>query len=132
MREKESAITIKRPLFWGGLVAVAVAMVALRCSLWLSVLLTVALLAFCCYRRTLLCGVLAVSFLLIAVGYRHLYVTPTRYLNGQTDTIIGVMEGSPPLARCTPYGLPIPLCCATAPAWCCCAMEKSLLPCTTW
>ena len=67
MREWESTITIKRPLFWGGLTAVAVTMTALRAPLWLALLLTVAVVAFCCYRRTVLCALLAVSFLLLSV-----------------------------------------------------------------
>ena len=92
MRERRIGATIKRPLFWGGLTAVAVTMTALRAPLWLALLLTAVVVAFCCTRRTVLCGVLAVSFLLLSVGHRHLHVSPTRYLDGQTDTIVGVVE----------------------------------------
>lgn len=92
MRERKTGITLKRPLFWGGLTAVAVTAVALRFSLWFSVLFAVALCGWFCHRRAGLCALLAVCFLLLSVGYRHLYITPTRSLDGQTDTVVGVVE----------------------------------------
>ena len=92
MRERKSAATIKRPLFWGGLTAVAVTMVALKYPLWIAILLTLTLCAVFFVRRAVLCALLAASFLLLAVGYRHLWVTPTRHLDGQTDTLVGVAE----------------------------------------
>lgn len=92
MLERETGVGMKRPLFWGGLTAVAVTAAALRFPLWLSVLLTAVLFLWFCFRRSVLCALLAMTFLLLSVGYRHLYVTPTRDLDGQVDTIVGVVE----------------------------------------
>lgn len=92
MRERETGVGMKRPLFWAGLTAVAVTMVALRAPLWCAVLFTVIVCVAFCLRRGALCALLAVAFLLLSVGYRHLYALPTRYLDGQTDTIVGVVE----------------------------------------
>lgn len=92
MRERKTGVTLKRPLFWGGLTAVAVTAVALRFSWWLAVLFALALCGWFCHRRAGLCALLSVCFLLLSMGYRHLYIAPTRPLDGRTDTIVGVVE----------------------------------------
>ena len=85
-------VGMKRPLFWGGLTAMAITAVALRFSLWMALAAALVLLLWFWHRRGVLCLFLTVSFLLLAVGYRHWYIAPTRSLDGQTDVITGVVE----------------------------------------
>ena len=86
---------MKRPLFWSGLSAVAVTMVALSAPLWLTLSLVAVLLVGCFLRRGVLCALLTVAFLLLSVGYRHTYIDPACHLDGQTDTITGVVVEAP-------------------------------------
>ena len=86
---------IKRPLFWGGLAAVAVTATALCCPLWVPLSLAAVWLILFGWRRWVFGCLLTVAFLLMAVGYRHLYVTPTCDLDGQVDTLTAVVIDEP-------------------------------------
>lgn len=86
---------LKRPLLWGGVAAATIVAVALQCPLWLAVLVGILFLLLFLWRRSALCAVIAVAFLLISVGYRHLYIDPIRHLDGYVDTITGVVVEEP-------------------------------------
>jgi len=86
---------LKRPLLWGGGAAVAVTATALGAPLWAALSLAAVCLGWFWYRRSLVCALLTVAFLLSAVGYRHLYIDPTRSLDGEVDTLTAVVVEEP-------------------------------------
>lgn len=87
MHRPSSAWQVKRPLFVSGLIAVAVTAIALTASLAVTMGCVVPLIVLLYRKRLRLCAVIALCFLLVAVGYRHTYVLPAEQLNGQTDVI---------------------------------------------
>lgn len=95
MRRSADRTPLKRPLLWGGVAAIGVTAAALHLPWWIALAPAVALAAWFCWRRSVLCAVLTLVFLLTAVGYRHQYVDPTRHLNGQSDVLSGVIVEEP-------------------------------------
>ena len=86
---------LKRPLLWGGVAAITVTAAAFQCPLWVSLTVATLFLLWFCYRRSAVCVLLTIAFLLLSMGYRHLYIDPVRSLNGVTDTITGVVVEEP-------------------------------------
>lgn len=95
MRGKGETQRMKRPLLWGGVAAAAVTAAALQWPLWVALSVAILLLACFLWRRSAVCALLAVAFLVISVGYRHWYIEPTRHLDGYVDTITGVVVEAP-------------------------------------
>ncbi len=90
---------VKRPLFVGGLVAVAVTAIALKASLAVTLACVIPLILLLGWQRVWLCATIALCFLLLAVGYRHTYVLPAEQLDGQSDVIEGRVVESPTYGR---------------------------------
>lgn len=85
----------KRPLLVGGLLALLAAAVAVGLPsslLWCGVLLSLPL---CLFRSLRRLGGVALCFLLLMTGYRHLFVTSTAHLSGHTDTVVGQVVAEP-------------------------------------
>ena len=99
MHRRSSAWQVKRPLFIGGLMAVAVTAIALKASLAVTLCCVVPLVVLLLWKRLWLCATIALCFLLLAVGYRHTYVLPTEKLDGQTDVIEGQVLEMPTYGR---------------------------------
>ena len=95
MRESIKSIRLKRPLLWGGVAAATVTAVAFWWPWWVAVAVVLLILAWFLWRRSALCVVMVIAFLLISVGYRHWYIQPTRHLDGYVDTITGVVVEEP-------------------------------------
>lgn len=95
MKGSDKTAQLKRPLFWSGAAAMLVAAVALPCPLWLTLSVFAVEIAFFWYRRSAVCLLVTVTFLLMAVGYRHLYIDPIRHLDGQKDTVTAVVVETP-------------------------------------
>lgn len=95
MHRRSSAWQVKRPLFVGGLTAVAVTAVALKASLAVTLACVVPLVLLFCWKRVWLCAVVAVCCLVVTVGYRHVYIRPAEALNGQIDTLTGRVVAYP-------------------------------------
>lgn len=89
MHRRLSDWQVKRPLFVCGLMAVAVTAVALKASLAMTLACVVPLVLLLGWKRLWLCAITALCFLLLAVGYRHVYQRPTIGLNGEVDHIHG-------------------------------------------
>lgn len=86
---------IQRPLFWGGAVAVILTAIALSAPLWVTLSLAAVAVMLFWWHRSLWCVALTVAFLLLSVGYRHVYIDPVRHLDGQEDTVTGVVVEIP-------------------------------------
>lgn len=99
MHRPSSAWQVKRPLFVGGLMALAVTAIALKASLAVTLCCIVPLVVLLLWKRLWLCATIALCFLLLAVGYRHTYVLPTEKLDGQTDVIEGQVLEMPTYGR---------------------------------
>ena len=95
MKGSSRGAKLKRPLFWGGLAAATVTVTALHGPLWLTLSVAAALFFLFWRHRSAMCLLLTAAFLLTAVVYRHLYVTPARSLDGQTDTLTAVVVETP-------------------------------------
>ena len=95
MREQGNAIRLKRPLLWGGVAAATVTAAAFGWPLWAALLVAALFFSWFLWRRSVLCAVIVVAFLLISVGYRHLYIDPVYHLDGDVDTITGVVVEEP-------------------------------------
>ena len=99
MRKTPAAWEVKRPLFVCGLTAVTATAVALKASLAVTMAVVVPFAALLFWKRLRLCAAIALCFLLVAVGYRHVYALPAERLEGQTDTIEGVVLETPDSGR---------------------------------
>lgn len=93
MVERENAV--KRPLFAAGLTAVAVTAAALKLPWWLSLSCTVLSIGWLTCRRRFLCGVTALLFLVLSMGWRHWFWLPAAGLDGDRDTLSGVVTDTP-------------------------------------
>lgn len=80
---------VKRPLLACGLIAVAVTAIALNASLAVTLVCVVPLAVLLFWKRLWLCATVALCFLVVAVGYRHVYQRPAAGLDGEVDTIRG-------------------------------------------
>lgn len=95
MHRHTSAWQVKRPLFVGGLTAVAVTAMALKAPLAAVLACVVPLVLLLCWKRVWLCAVVAVCCLLVTVGYRHVYIRPAMALDGEIDTLTGRVVAYP-------------------------------------
>lgn len=95
MRGTIESIGLKRPLLWGGIAAATITAVAFQWPWWAALAVALLILAWFLWRRSVLCAVPVVAFLLISVGYRHLYIDPVRHLDDCVDTITGVVVEEP-------------------------------------
>lgn len=95
MKGRQAAAQTKRPLFAGGLTAVAVTATALSAPVWVILAGGAAVIALLAGRRRFFCAVIAAVFLVIGVGYRHLYVRPAAGLDGVSDTVTGRVVAVP-------------------------------------
>ena len=95
MRGTIESIGLKRPLLWGGIAAATITAVAFQWPWWVALAVALLILAWFLWRRSVLCAVPVVAFLLISVGYRHLYIDPVRHLDDCVDTITGVVVEEP-------------------------------------
>ena len=93
MHRHPSAWQVKRPLLACGLIAVAVTAVALKATPAVTLACVVPLSILLFWKRLRLCAVIALCFLVVAVGYRHRYVLPAAAADGQTDTLHGQVVG---------------------------------------
>ena len=85
----------KRPLLAAGLTAVAVTAVALECAWWLSLCGVLLFLLWLCYRRMVLCAVVALVYFVVAMGCRHWYAPPASFADGVTDTLCAEVTAEP-------------------------------------
>lgn len=99
MHRPSSTWQVKRPLFVSGLIAVAVTAIALKASLAVTMGCVVPLIVLLLWKRLRLCAIIALCFLLVAVGYRHTYALPAERLTGQSDTIEGQVLEMPTNGR---------------------------------
>ncbi len=99
MHRRASTWQVKRPLFAGGLVAVAVTAIALQCSILVTLGCVVPLIFLLYGKRMVLCGTIALYFLLVTVGFRHVYIRPAASLDGQVDTLTGQIVAGPSHGR---------------------------------
>ena len=92
---KQGENTLKRPLLAAGATAVAVTAVALKLAWWLALFFVVLSLVFLGVRRRWLCAVVARVLLVLSMGWRHWYWLPAVGLDGDTDTLAGVVIDTP-------------------------------------
>ena len=75
--------------------AVAVTAIALKASIVLTLSCVLPFVLLLCWKRLWSCAVIALCFLLVAVGFRHHYVLPAQRADGKTDVLQGrVVETS--------------------------------------
>lgn len=99
MLRRTLAWQVKRPLFVSGGIAIAVTTIALKASLAVTLGCVVPLIVLLYWKRLRLCAVIALCFLLVAVGYRHTYVLPAEKMDGQIDTVTGTIVAEPSHGR---------------------------------
>lgn len=99
MHRLSSEWQVKRPLFVSGFIAVTVTAIALKASLAVTLGCVVPLIILLFWKRLWLCATIALCFLLLAVGYRHVYVLPTAPLDGRIDVIEGKVLALPNYGR---------------------------------